>query len=202
MDLPSTAFESDAAQAGAGDLRLPGDFAIWVFILAELTTFAVFFVVYAFARSRNVALFNAGQAHLDLTVGAINTALLITGSWFVVRGVHAIQRGRVGQSAGWLLAALGSGAGFIYFKLGEYADKAAQGVDMSTDTFYMFYFSLTYFHMMHVLLGMAFIAIVLFHLLRGAYGAGHCATVESAGAYWHMVDLLWIVLFPLVYVMH
>ena len=202
MDLPCPELDTADVAEKPFESGLPGDFAIWVFILAELTTFAVFFVVYAFARTRHVTLFNAGQAHLDLNIGAINTCLLITGSWFVVRGVHAIQHDKVKQSVGWLLAALGSGAGFIYFKLGEYADKAAQGVDMSTDTFYMFYFSLTYFHMMHVLLGMAFIAIVLFHMLRGAYGAGRCATVESAGAYWHMVDLLWIVLFPLVYVMH
>ena len=181
--------------------RLPGDFAIWVFILAELTTFAAFFSAYAIARARNVALFNESQRSVDLTAGAINTVLLITGSWFVVMAIRAIHRDQQKWCATWLTAGLLSGCAFITVKLNEYGDKAEQGVDMSTNTFYMFYFSLTFFHMMHVLLGMAFLGIVLTKTLRGRYSSRNCSTVESSGAYWHMVDLLWIVLFPMVYVM-
>lgn len=181
--------------------RVPGDLAIWVFILAELTTFAAFFLAYAFARTRDVALFNQSQSTLDLNSGALNTVLLITGSWFVVLAVQAIKRDRVRLCSFWLGAGIVSGVAFLAVKLFEYSDKLDAGISMSTNTFYMFYFSLTYFHMMHVILGMAFLGIVLWKNWQGAYSSQAHSTVESAAAYWHMVDLLWIVLFPLVYVL-
>lgn len=181
--------------------RLPGDLAIWIFILAELTTFTAFFGAYAFARARNVALFNASQLTLDLDSGAINTLLLITGSWFVVLAVQAIKADRRRASLLWLSAAQLSGVGFLTIKLLEYGAKMSAGIDMSTNTFYMFYYSLTFFHLMHVLFAMAFLGIVMVKMRGGAYDSRNHSTVESAAAFWHMVDLLWIVLFPLVYVM-
>lgn len=181
--------------------RLPGDLVIWVFILAELTTFAAFFVVYAFARARNVELFNASQLTLDLNSGAINTVLLITGSWFVVLAVHAIKRDQARLGSAWLAAGISCGLLFLVVKMFEYADKYAAGLNMSTNTFYTFYFGLTFFHFMHVILGIIFLGIVLAKNLKGAYGSHEYRLAESGAAYWHMVDLLWIVLFPLVYVM-
>lgn len=181
--------------------HLPGDLIIWIFILAELTTFAVFFLVYAFARARNVALFNESQLSLDLNLGAINTILLITGSWFVVLAAQAVRKDRARRGAGYLIAGMGCGLAFLAVKLIEYSAKFAAGVSMSTNTFFMFYFSLTFFHFMHVILGMVFLGIVLVKTLQGAYGSHDHQTLDSAAVYWHMVDLLWIVLFPLVYVM-
>lgn len=183
-------------------LALPGDLVVWVFILAELTSFAIFFLVYAFARVRYLQEFNQYQQTLDLQSGALNTVLLITASWLVARALHATRADRIRSAIHFYWSGLACGGGFLVVKVLEYSDKFAAGYDLSTNTFFMFYFSLTYFHFMHVILGMTFLSIVLFKTYRGSYGATEHRLPESAAAYWHMVDLLWIVLFPLLYVMH
>lgn len=185
----------------AATRRLPGDLAIWFFILAELLAFAVFFASYAFSRAKHVELFNFYQQTLDRNAGALNTVLLITGSWFVVQAVQAAHADRQKAISRNIALGLLCGAGFLVVKGFEYADKFAAGISLSTNTFYMFYLSLTFFHMMHVLLGMVILAILWVQSRRGAYGRHECNGLESGAAYWHMVDLLWIILFPLVYVM-
>ena len=153
--------------------HLPGDLAIWVFI----------------------------QQTVDRNLGALNTLLLITGSWFVVRAVQAAQRDEQAAVPPNLLLGFLCGGGFVAVKLVEYAAKFGAGVTLSTNTFYMFYISLTFFHFMHVLLGMVILAVLWVQARRGAYGSRDAHGLESGAAYWHMVDLLWIILFPLVYVM-
>ncbi|MCO6413088.1 MAG: cytochrome c oxidase subunit 3 family protein [Thiogranum sp.] len=181
---------------------LPGDFAIWIFIYAELLVFGVFFLAYAFARAGNVELFNEHQQFLDRTTGAVNTLVLITSSLFAVRAVEAIRRGAAASCSRWLAMAVMSGGVFVVLKLIEFADKQEQGITLSTNTFYMFYLSLTFFHFMHVLMGMVILSAVAVKAYRGAYSASRHTGVETGASYWHMVDLVWIVLFPLVYVMH
>lgn len=178
-----------------------GDLAVWLIILAELLAFGILFLSYAFARSFDVALFNASQNTLDLNSGAINTALLITGSWCVVRAVQAIKRDESASSAHWLLAALVCGSGFAVIKWIEFAAKADAGVDLSSNTFFMFYILLTGFHFLHVLAAMVFLSILWVKTRAGRYGSHDHHALETGAAFWHMVDLLWIVLFPLVYVM-
>lgn len=181
--------------------RLEGDLAVWLIILAELLAFGILFLSYAFARARDVALFNASQSTLDLHSGAFNTVLLITGSWFVVRAVQAVRANARASGVRWLVAALLCGAGFVTLKVLEFSAKADAGIDLSTNTFYMFYILLTGFHFLHVIAAMVFLAFLLVKTLQGAYGAEDCHALESGAAFWHMVDVLWIVLFPLVYVM-
>ena len=180
----------------------PGDLAIWIFIYAELLAFGIFFVAYAFARAHNVELFNASQQHLNRASGAINTLVLITSSYFVVRGVAAIQRGYSTLCARWLAAAIGLGGVFLAIKLVEFDAVFSAGISLSTNTFYMFYLSLTMFHFMHVILGMVILFAVMLKAQRGGYSAAEHRGVETGASYWHMVDLLWIILFPLVYVIH
>lgn len=181
--------------------RLAGDLAVWLIILAELLAFGILFLSYAFARTFDVALFNASQRTLDLNSGAINTALLITGSWCVVRAVQAVKQDASAAGSRWLLAALACGTGFVVIKLLEFSDKAQAGIDLSTNTFYMFYLLLTGFHFFHVLAAMVFLTILLVKTRAGHYGQQNHHALETGAAFWHMVDLLWIVLFPLVYVM-
>ena len=181
--------------------RLVGDLAVWLIILAEMLAFCILFLSYAFARALNVELFNASQRTLDLHSGAINTVLLITGSWCVVRAVNAVRASASAVGARWLVAALVCGAGFVTLKVLEFSAKADAGIDLSTNTFYMFYILLTGFHFLHVIVAMVFLTLLLVQVLRGAYGSHDHHALESGAAFWHMVDLLWIVLFPLVYVM-
>lgn len=187
---------SPAATAQRG---LPGDFAIWIFIYAELLVFGIFFLSYAFARAGNLELFNTHQQFLDRESGALNTVILITSSWFVVRAVNAIRAGRARYCARWLGLALLCGAAFVLIKLLEFKAKYTAGISLSTNTFYMFYLSLTFFHFMHVLMGMVILGAVGAKALRGGYSTSDHTGVETGASYWHMVDLVWIVLFPLVY---
>jgi nitric oxide reductase NorE protein len=179
---------------------LPGDFAIWIFIFAEMLAFGVLFVAYAFTRAQNIELFNASQLTLSRTSGAINTLVLITSSYFVVRGVAAIKHGMNKQCAHWLTGAFLLGGVFVCIKMVEFHAKFAADITMSTNNFYMFYLSLTFFHFMHVLMGMVIIAIIIIKAKRGGYSAQDYVGVETGASFWHMVDFLWIILFPLVYI--
>ena len=181
--------------------RLPGDLFIWYVILLEGATFCVLFGAFAFTRARHLELFSRSQQQLDLSAGAINTALLLTASWCVARAVHAVRAGARGAGLRWLIAGMLGGAGFVALKLHEYADKAAQGIGLSTNLFFDFYFILTGFHLLHVLAGLLALGLVGVGLLRQPRGAPNAHALETAAAFWHLVDLLWLVLFPLVYVM-
>ena len=182
-----------AARLPTPSRHLPGDLAMWLFILAELSVFALFFALYAVTRYRQPMLFATGQAQLPLLSALVNTLLLISGS-----ASMAADQLRRGEHC--LLATLACGALFVLIKGAEFADKFAAGLTLSSSDFWMFYLSLTFFHFLHVVLGMVIVAAVWFHARRGTYGAANQAGVETAAAYWHMVDLVWVVLFALVYV--
>jgi nitric oxide reductase NorE protein len=179
----------------------PGDLAIWIFILAELGAFAAFFGAYAFTRMQHVELFNQYQLTLDKTAALINTFALITSSYFVVRALAAIREDNRQACVRWLLAAIGLGFVFLVVKSQEYAHHIEAGIRLSTNKFYMFYISLTFFHFMHVIMGMVILAAVAVKAKRGGYSAERHTGVETGASYWHMVDLVWLILFPLVYIM-
>jgi nitric oxide reductase NorE protein len=191
------------AVSAPAELRYPpGDLAIWIFILAELSVFAIFFVAYAFTRISNPELFNLYQANLDRGAALINTLALITSSYFVVRAVAAIRVGEGRRCARWLGLAILMGLVFLGVKGFEYAYHFGQGITLSTNRFYMFYLSLTFFHFMHVILGLVILLAVALKARKGDYDAQEHTGVETGASYWHMVDLVWLILFPLVYVMH
>jgi len=179
---------------------LPGDLAIWFFIFMELLVFGIFFIVYAVMRLQNVELFNEYQLTLNRELGVANTLLLISSSYCVVRAIHSIRLNEVQRCIHWLYAALAGGAGFLILKSLEYADKFEAGIGLSTNTFYMFYLSLTMFHFLHVILGMLILFAIVIKAKRGAYSADNHIGIETGASYWHMVDLVWIILFPLVYI--
>ena len=200
-DQNSTRVADDLDVSQQGKQPLPGDFAIWLFIFAELLVFGVFFLAFAFARLHHLDEFNAGQLEIDRRSGAINTLLLITGSYFVAQAVQAIRKNQNKVCCHWLSLGIMTGVFFIISKCLGYADLFAQGINLTTNTFYMFYLSLTGFHFMHVIMGVIILIAVWLKAWRGGYSANDCYGVESAASYWHMVDLVWIILFPLVYIM-
>lgn len=209
MNHPSIAIDPieslDVASSKVVEMKknnedLPGDFAVWIFMFAEMLAFGVLFVVYAFARSKNVELFNESQLTLSRTSGVINTLVLITSSYFVVRGVAAIKHGLSTKCAQWLTGAFLLGGVFVIIKMVEFNAKFAADITMSTNEFYMFYLSLTFFHFMHVLMGMIILACIIVKARRGGYSMQDHVGVETGASFWHMVDFLWIILFPLVYI--
>lgn len=199
--LPAELAPPDAPTDHA-ERRLPGDLAIWFFILAELLVFGVFFVAYAITRAKYTALFDAEQLTLNRNAGALNTLFLLTASYFVARAVHAARAGFSSRVAASLLAAMACGGGFVVVKIFEYANKIEAGITLSSSPFYMFYLSLTFFHFMHVLLGLVILGVLWRQARAGAYGPNSMNGLESGASYWHMVDLVWIVLFPLLYILH
>lgn len=190
-----------SSEATIRSRELPGDFAIWLFIYAELLVFGVFFISYAVVRSQNVELFNESQLLLDSRLGLLNTLVLITSSYFVVRALHAIQNNNQTRCVVWLNWAIVSGMIFVVVKVVEFYNKAAEGINLSTNTFYMYYLSMTFFHFMHVILGLVILTAVMLKARKGGYSAEDHVGVETGASYWHMVDLVWIILFPLVYLM-
>jgi nitric oxide reductase NorE protein len=186
----------------------PGDFAIWIVIYIELLTFGLFFVGYAFSRRLNVQMFNDSQLFLNKTAGFIDTLTLITSSYFIVKAILSIKNSnendiRISSSIAskWLLATMGFGGVFLVNKLLEFSDIFAQGFSLSTNTFFMFYLLLTMFHFMHVLLGTIIIYTIRQKTKRLGYTSADYSGMETGAVYWHLVDLLWIVLFALIYIL-
>lgn len=181
---------------------LPGDLAIWFFIFMELLVFGIAFISYAVVRVQNKEMFNHFQLTLNTELGAANTVILITSSYFVVRAIHAIRDGNDHLACSrWLYSASACGGLFVVLKSFEYYDKFSAGINLSSNTFYMFYLSLTIFHFLHVILGMIILLTIAIKAHHGGYTASDHIGVESGACYWHMVDLVWIILFPLVYVL-
>jgi len=119
----------------------------------------------------------------------------------VVFAVTAARQGRVTAIRNWILAAFVIGAGFGVSKFVEYGDKFAHDIGMHTNAFYMYYFALTGAHFLHFLGGMGALAFIWFHSFRGATSPDFSGKIEAVGLYWHMVDLLWVLIFPLLYVL-
>ena len=186
----------------AGKTRhLPGEAGIWVFVLGDMIIFALFFAVFTYYRGENPALFMESQTKLNQNYAAINTIFLLTSSWFVVMAVHAAKQ-RLGQyvrpliGAAWLC-----GLGFAVVKVIEYSEKISHGITLTTNDFFMYYYVFTGIHFMHLLIGMAVLTFLWFKTGNCEYNQGDITTIESGATFWHMVDLLWIVLFPLIYLM-
>lgn len=181
--------------------RLPAEEGIWIFIIADIFLFAVFFNVFAFYRARDLVLFRAGQASLDWHLGLIYTLLLLTSSWFVACALRSVRKGLRRPATAWLSAAVACGLGFSALKLVEYAQKLKVGINLTTNDFYMYYFMFTGLHFLHLLLGMAVLLYLLALLRKTEWSKSDIRLFEGGAAYWHMVDLLWIVLFPLIYLL-
>lgn len=185
--------------------ELQGDFGVWLVIYVELFTFGIIFTGYSIARYNNVDMFNESQLLLNKSAGFLNTILLITSSWLVMRAVENIKNiyndFDIQKASKYLLLAIGFGAIFVLSKIAELLHIFGQGIHLSSNTFFTFYILLALFHLMHVLLGM-FILFVLYQNTKAKkYSQESHVGLESGALYWHMVDLLWIVLFPLVYIM-
>lgn len=191
----TTESEDEAAR------RLPGDKDVWIFIFAELLMFGAFFVAYIVNWMGERELYSASQLNLDRNLGLINTILLVTSSWAVVSALNAARTNRVRRVAPWLAFAIALGVGFMIVKYFEYSAKLETGVDLTTDNFYMFYFCLTGIHLLHVIAGTIILIVCWTNARDGRYHSGNTKGLETGASYWHMVDLLWIFLFALLYLL-
>lgn len=178
--------------------RLPGFEGIWVFVGLDMMLFALLFGSFMFTRSSDAATFEASRHALSIHYGGINTLILLTSSWFMVLAVQAARRQE--KIAPWLGAVIAGGVAFGVSKAFEYAGKIQAGYTMLTNDFFMYYYVLTGIHLFHVLAGCVALMVFWTRARAGSDSTGRgSAGLESMGIYWHMVDLLWIVLFPLLY---
>ncbi len=187
-----SAADDEQQEIGWGFLdELPGEPMMWVLIFSELAAFGLFLGAFTVARAVSPAVFATGQATLDSRLAGLHTIVLVTSGWAAARGTAAARAGQPRSSRHWLLLAMGLGAAFVTIKLAEYAEEIASGVGLETSPFFTLYFLLTGFHLLHVCLGILILALVC----RRATPLG----VETGTAFWHMVDLVWVVMFPIIY---
>ena len=179
--------------------HMPGEEGIWLFIVGDLIVFSLFFIFFLYYRGQAVDLFRESQAHLNQGLGVLNTFLLLTSSWFVASAVQAARKGMGKTTPILLLCAFACGAGFGCVKVFEYGAKFQAGIGLTTNDFYMYYFVFTGIHMMHVLIGMGVLALLAREMWTGAHDPRTIRNLESGATFWHLVDLLWIVLFALLY---
>ena len=189
------------AQAPSIEPRhLPGDLAAWFFIFAELAVFGILFIGFGVARSLDPDTFTAGRQVLHPWTGLINTIGLITASYLVAGSVYRLRHFQPGATLLLWAAIVASGI-YTFGKLWEYVDLYGKGYNLGTDTFFMFYFFLTFFHFMHVVLGQIILVVLAVKVKNGDYNGDDMNGMESGASYWHMVDLVWLVLFPMLYVL-
>lgn len=181
--------------------RLPGLEGIWVFIGADSVIFAILFLTFMQDRLKKPALFEASRHTLNIDLGGVDTLILLTSSWLVALAIQALKRDLVDRVPRYLLGGVVTGLMFVVSKSVEYSQKFAHGITPGTNPFYMWYFTLTGIHLAHVLLGTSLLTYVWLRSRRGAFSSGRRAVPESVASFWHLVDLLWIVLFPLLYLM-
>jgi len=173
---------------------------MWFFILAELSVFAILILAFAVTQVLKPEVFADGRAQLDTSTGLAMTLSLLTTGLFAALAVQRVRLGRSREGGALLVGALLVALVYVGIKLGEYAHLAAAGLGLEHSTFFTLYWILTGFHFLHVLLGMVILGGVAVGCWRRAYPGTGLSGVESGVLYWHMVDLVWVVLFPLVYV--
>ena len=183
------AAQDDRAWGALSDL--PGHPMMWVLILTEVVTFGLLFLTFAVTGAVHHDVFAAGRAQLDPVLGGVNTLVLITSGWLAALAAEARSNGRRGTARLQLGGAMALGFVFIGIKLAEYIAKAQAGIGLETDTFFTLYFLLTGFHLLHVLLGIVILAAVGL--------SDSTENLKTGTAFWHMVDLVWVVMYPLVY---
>lgn len=184
--------------------RVPGESGIWIFILLDMLIFAEMFCIYVWYRAGDRELFETSQHAVNPAYGLIYTLLLLTSSWCVVLAVSAARKQMFDTASTLVLWAIGLGAAFVAIKFVEYGAKLSVGITPITNQFFMFYFVMTFVHLLHASVGLG----VLTYMRNQVRALQHSGIqddrrpmrmIETSGVYWHMVDLLWIVLFALFY---
>ncbi|MCU9848823.1 cytochrome c oxidase subunit 3 [Defluviimonas sp. WL0024] len=172
---------------------LPGDLMIWVLIVSELLVFGAGLAAFLAVRATDPAGFATAQAALHPAAAALNTAVLVTSGVAAALAARSAEAARLGAGRLWLAFAMALGVVFLVVKGFEYADLAAQGIGVESHAAFTFYYLLTGFHAAHVAAGVLILGLVAIRLRP--------YPVETAAAFWHMVDLVWVLLFPVIYLM-
>ncbi len=195
----------------AGQQHDAATLGMWVFLTTEIMFFGGLFASYAAYRTAYDAAFSAGSHQLNVVLGSVNTAVLLTSSLSMALGVHYAQTGNRRRAVWALLITMMLGTAFLGIKGYEYYDKYQHhlipgasfqfaGPDArQTEMFFYLYFAMTGVHALHMVAGLGVVLIIAVMVARGRFLKAGSNTVEMTGLYWHFVDIVWIFLFPLLY---
>lgn len=191
--------------------REASSLGMWVFLITEIMFFGGLFTGYAVYRYTYPEGFADASRHLGVLLGAINTGVLICSSLTMALAVHAAQIGRRKALVGFLLLTILLGSVFLGIKVVEYSNKFhdhlvpgrafayAEPHARAAYVFFSFYFAMTGMHALHMIIGIGLLASLAWLSWRGRFSPTYYSPVELAGLYWHFVDIVWIFLFPLLY---
>lgn len=168
---------------------LPGNPMMWLLILGELAVFGALFGGFAAIRVLQPALYRAGQDLLDPVLAGFATLALVTSGWLAARALDSVRLG--GSPRALLATAMAVGSLFLAAKFAEYNAKFSHGIGIETDTFWTLYYLTTGFHALHVVLGLVILGVV--------WRFPSVNNIETGTAFWHMVDVIWVILYPIVY---
>lgn len=197
-------FESPEQQFDSAKLGM------WVFLVTEVLMFGGLFAAFILFKSFDPQLFIEAHHHLDKVMGGVNTIVLLTSSLTMALAVRASQMGKKGQTTAYLVTTIACAGVFLVVKYFEYSHKIHDGLLPGTHftntelpqqahVFFSLYFMMTGLHGIHVIIGMLLISWLVIRNARGDFSAEFFTPVEIVGLYWHLVDLIWIYLFPLLY---
>ena len=179
----------------------PGGILIWVIILVEVVTFSAGIIALAWLDSLSPELFATSRQSLHQGIGFTNTFILLTSGLFVAQAVHYLKKGNNVKSQQLMWLSILSGTGFLALKSYEYILCIGQGFDLTYNDFFTFYWLLTGFHFLHVLTGLVILVVLTWKIKNGTYHALNILDVESGASFWHMCDIIWLLLFPVLYLL-
>ena len=176
----------------------PGGILMWIIIFLELVTFGIALIFMVVSAREEPEMFHDSRMLLNSTYGAINTVFLLTSGFFMARTVQLFKEGNILRASVFLRLTMLGGLLFLALKGFEYNDKLEAGLGLSYNTFFTYYWMLTLFHMVHVIVGL----IILWTVQRSISKVPvnlKLEDMEASAAFWHMCDLIWLLLFPILY---
>jgi nitric oxide reductase NorE protein len=179
----------------------PGGLLVWLIVLLEAFTFCVGLVIFIAQSKTNAAVFQHGRESLNQTIALANTLILLTGGWCMANSLTRLRAGATQLARRWIGGAIFSALAFLLFKSVEYADKLAHGHGLHAGEFFTLYWSLTGFHFLHVATALVILVLMWRGLRRGRYTATQHEDVEGAGIFWHLCDFIWLLLYPIIYLL-
>jgi nitric oxide reductase NorE protein len=176
----------------------PGGILLWIIIFLELFTFGMALVAMVIYSKDEPEVFHSSRLLLNTTFGIINTIFLLTSGFFMAKSVKSFKEDKYKKSSLYLKLTMLGGLFFLGLKSIEYYEKIEAGLSIGYNTFFSFYWMLTLFHVIHVVVGLVILSSVYFSMQKKGKSL-ELEDVEASAAFWHMCDLIWLLLFPIIY---
>ena len=176
----------------------PGGILIWIVVFLELITFGMALIAMVMYSKEEPQVFHNSRLLLNTTFGAVNTVFLLTSGFFMANSVKKLKESKIYQSSIYLKLTMVGGFLFLLLKSVEYYMKIEAGLTLSYNTFFSYYWMLTLFHVIHVIIGLV-ILVITYISLQKKKDKINLEDFEASAAFWHMCDLIWLLLFPIIY---